>query len=250
MHNYKLIIAFAGTKYSGWQIQSNGTSVQGLLQNAIRILIKEDVKLSGSGRTDAGVHAKGQTAHFKCSSPIDIYRFFGSLNALLPDDISILEIVEVPLEFHSRYWAVSKTYHYHLHLAPVESPFNRLYSWHIREKFDIEKLKEAAKLLVGTHNFTSFANDSDSGCAGRNPIRTMHCIKVVTEGQSVRLEYTADGFLYKMVRNLTGTLVEIGKGRRPVEDIVLILALKDRSKAGISAPAQGLFLVNVEYPII
>ncbi|MBA2728732.1 MAG: tRNA pseudouridine(38-40) synthase TruA [Parachlamydiaceae bacterium] len=247
MHTYKMLIAFDGTNYSGWQVQPNGISIQGLIQKALKVLVKEDVVIHGSGRTDAGVHAIGQIAHFKCHAPLDLFRFLQSLNALLPPDIRVQQMEETSPIFHSRYSAINKTYRYNLHLGRVENPFTRLYSWHIREKIDLDKLKAAANLLIGTHDFTSFINDSDIGSAGRNPVRTMHLINVISDGQTVSIEFKANGFLYKMVRNLTGALVEIGKGKRPVEDIPRLLALKDRSKAGVGAPPHGLFLVQVEY---
>lgn len=247
MHNYKMLIAFDGTNYSGWQIQPNGTSIQALLQNAITTLIKEETTISGSGRTDAGVHALGQIAHFKTSSPLDLYRFLQSLNALIPKDIRVLTIEEVPSDFHARYSARSKTYRYHLHLGRVENPFNRLYSWHIRENVNLDRLRASAELLIGTHNFTTFANQSYFGSAAKNPIRTMLAIDVIAEERSICLEFRADGFLYKMVRNLTGTLLEIGIGKRPVEDIPRLIMAKDRREAGMAAPPQGLFLVHVEY---
>ena len=204
--NCRLTIAYDGTQYHGWQIQQNANAIQAILEQKIHIILREEVRVIGSGRTDAGVHAKGQVAHFKHGHPIQFYRFAGSLNGLLPRDIRILKAEEASPEFHAQYSALGKTYHYHLHLDRVLDPFDRLYSYHVREKIDLEKMREAAKLLLGTHDFTSFANEAHSGCAAYDPIRTLKKLDIVPQEGGVRLEMEADGFLYKMVRNIVGIL--------------------------------------------
>ncbi len=249
MHTYKLILAYDGTNYSGWQIQPNGLSIQELLQNAIRVLTKEEVVVIGSGRTDAGVHATGQVAHFRCSSPINFHKFSRGVNALLPKDVRLMHIEEAPAHFHARYSAISKTYHYHLHLGKVENPFKRLYSWHIHDKINLSLLQESARLLVGTFDFSSFANEPNQGSVVRDPIRTMFELNVKADDDSIRLELKANGFLYKMVRNITGTLVEIATSKRAPDDIPRILASKDRREAGRAAPPNGLFLIKVNYDL-
>ena len=246
-HNFKLTIAYDGTAYSGWQVQPNGLTIQEILQDKIAIVLRSEVKVIGSGRTDAGVHALGQVAHFHFPDPIDLYRLRGALNALLPTDIRVYEIVEVPLDFHAQYSATGKIYHFHLHLAPVSDPFNYLYRWHVREKIDLGLLEAAAKLFIGTHDFTSFANEAHAGCAAHDAVRTLHRLDIVAQPGGVRLEFEGDGFLYKMVRNITGTLLEVAAGKRPIDDIKTIFAAKDRRKAGQAAPPQGLFLVQVHY---
>lgn len=246
-HNFKLTIAYDGTAYSGWQVQPNGPTIQEILQDKIAIVLRHEVKVIGSGRTDAGVHAMGQVAHFHFPDPIDLHRLQGSLNALLPTDIRVYEIIEVPLDFHAQYSATGKIYHFHLHLASVSDPFNYLYRWHVREKIDLGLLEAAAKLFIGTHDFTSFANEAHAGCAAHDPVRTLHRLDIVAQPGGVRLEFEGDGFLYKMVRNITGTLLEVAAGKRPVEEIKAIFAAKDRRKAGQAAPSQGLFLMQVHY---
>lgn len=249
-HNYKLTIAYDGTAYAGWQIQPNGLTIQEILQQKIAIILSHEVNVIGSGRTDSGVHALAQTANFLFHNPIDLFRFKGSLNALLPKDIRINDIVEVPTNFHAQYSALGKIYHYHLHLDRVENPFSRLYRWHLPTKIDTHLLKLATKPFIGTHDFTSFANEASAGCAAHDPIRNIKRIDVVDQPGGLRLEFEGDGFLYKMVRNITGTLIEVANGKRPLSDIEKILNAKDRRQAGQTAPPQGLFLVEVQYPII
>lgn len=248
-YNYKMVIAYDGTQYSGWQIQLNATSIQALLQEAIKTLLRHEVVVIGSGRTDAGVHALGQVAHFKCYQSIDLFRFSRSLNALLPNDIRILHIEQVPLTFHAQLSAMRKTYHYHLYLDHVQSPFRRQHSWHVHEKLDLSILENAATLYVGTHDFTSFANEAHRGCAAHDPVRTLSRLDLLYEEGGVRLELEADGFLYKMVRNIVGTLVEVSSGKRKLEEIRSIFAAKDRRLAGQAAPPHGLFLIKVDYVI-
>jgi tRNA pseudouridine38-40 synthase len=247
MYNYKLLVSYDGTNYSGWQVQPNGISIQHLLQKAILTITKEDVIVVGSGRTDAGVHALGQTANFKCSKELDLHSTLRSLNGLIPHDVRIRNIEVVDQDFNARFSAKSKTYHYHLHLGATENPFKRLYSWHLYHKIDIDALKEAAEALVGTFDFTSFSNQSDRGSAGINPVRTIFNIDVVEEDEGICLAYSANGYLYKMVRNITGTLVEVGSGKRSPPDMQKLLNAKDRRLAAAAAPPRGLFLMHVDY---
>lgn len=246
--NYKLTIAYDGTHYHGWQIQPNGTSIQEKIQDALKTALRNEVQVIGSGRTDAGVHALGQVAHFKYDSEIDIYRLLASLNGLLPLDIRIKKIESVPLDFHAQYSALGKIYHYHLHLEQILNPFFRLYSLHVRERINLDLLKKASEHFLGTHDFTSFANEAHSGCAANDPIRTLKRLDIIPENGGIRLEFEADGFLYKMVRNIVGTLLEIASGKRSIEEIPFIFEAKDRRKAGKAAAPHGLFLVEVHYP--
>ena len=247
LYNYKLTVAYDGTHYCGWQIQPNGLTIQECLQNAIKVILKVPVTVIGSGRTDAGVHASGQIAHFLCDRSLDLHRFLASLNGLLPYDIRVLKVEAAPLDFHAQYSAKSKTYHYHLFLDRFQDPFKRLYSYHVLGKVDLEALKKGAKEFVGTHDFTSFANESFAGSASKNPVRTLKRLDPLAEPGGVRLEFEADGFLYKMVRNIVGTLLEISFRKLNHQEIPLILKAKDRRQAGIAAPPHGLFLVDVEY---
>jgi len=247
LKNYKLIIAYDGSNYGGWQVQPNSTSIQELMQKAIETIVRDTITLIGSGRTDAGVHAIGQVAHFKIEKELDLKKFSHSLNGILPIDIRVLHVEQVPLDFHSQRSAKSKIYHYHIHNHPVQNPFKRHYSLHIRDKIDISLLQQAASLFVGKHDFTSFANESHQGCAAKNPVRNILRLDVVQDGDDIRLEFEADGFLYKMVRNIVGTLLEVIKGRRSLDDIPRLLAARDRTQAGQAAPAHALFLHKVKY---
>lgn len=240
---YKLTIGYDGTQYCGWQVQANGISIQSLIQKALVTALRHPTDLTGSGRTDAGVHARGQTAHFETDQ--DPSRLLLSLNALLPPDIRVFRIDPVPSDFHARYSAKGKVYHYHLHLDPVANPFKRLYCHQVFGPFDLERVKEAIYYFLGTHDFTSFANVKEE--IQTDTIRTIERIDLMPEKGGIRLEFEGDGFLYKMVRNITGTLIDIGAGRMEPADVESIFQKKDRKRAGMAAPAQGLFLHQVKY---
>jgi tRNA pseudouridine38-40 synthase len=248
MPRYKLLIAYDGTSYGGWQSQPNSICIQDLLEKALTILVRQKCEVIGSGRTDAGVHALGQVAHFTTDETIDSGRVLFSLNALLPKEIRALDLSEVHDTFHARFDATGKIYHYRIHLDPVLDPFKRKYALHVQQKINLDALKEAAKLFTGTHDFSSFANSQTKGSAAKDPVRTLRRLDVIEEEGGVRLEFEGTGFLYKMVRNITGTLLEVAEGKRFPEDIASILLAKDRSKAGKAAFPHGLFLVKVFYP--
>jgi tRNA pseudouridine38-40 synthase len=224
-------------------------AIQPIIEGKVALFLGEEVSLIGSGRTDAGVHALAQAAHFKSAQPIERYKFLRSLNGMLPPDIRIQACAQVPMDFHAQYSALGKTYHYHLYLEEVLDPFRRLYCWHVRGRVDLEALIAASRNLVGTHDFTSFANESDEGSAGKDPVRTIKRLDIIPEKGGVRLEFEGDGFLYKMVRNITGTLIEIARGKREAGSIPALLAAKDRRLAGMAAPPQGLFLAEVFYDV-
>jgi tRNA pseudouridine38-40 synthase len=247
MPKYKLTIAYDGTSYSGWQIQLNAISIQSLIETALATILRAPTPVFSSGRTDAGVHAKAQTAHFSSESPVDLFRLQLSLNGLLPPDIRILSIEEAAADFHARYSAISKEYHYHLHLERTTDPFKRLYAYHDYSPLDLDKMKEAAGYFVGTHDFTTFANDASKGSAAKNPIRTITRLDLCAEPGGIRLEFEGNGFLYKMVRNITGTLLDVARGKIAVESIPQLFEAKDRSLAPPAAPARGLFLIKVNY---
>jgi tRNA pseudouridine38-40 synthase len=247
-HRYKIIISYDGTPYSGWQVQKTGIAIQPFIQKALATILRVPTDLTGSGRTDSGVHALGQVAHFDTEAPIeDSRKFLVSLNALLPIDIQVQELHSVDPEFHARYKATGKIYHYHIHLDPIINPFTRLYRMHLFGSFCINRLKEAISHLLGTHDFTAFTHKAHKGSASHDPVRTIQRIDVVPEEGGIRLEFEADGFLYKMVRNIVGTLIDIAQGRRNPDAIASILASKDRKKGGSCAPAHGLFLIEVKY---
>lgn len=246
-NKYKLTIAYDGTEYGGWQIQPNVMAIQQKIQDTLKIFLKKEIQLTGSGRTDAGVHARGQTAHFTWDTEIDCSHFLKVSNSLLPKDIRIKEIEPVHPSFHARYGAKSKIYHYHIFLDPILDPFRRFYVLHLRRKFDLIACKQAAALFVGEHDFTSFANEPGVRCNKRNPIRTLKRLDIIEEEGGIRLEFESKGFLYKMVRNIVGTLIEVGTHRCTIAEIETIFAAKNREAAGLAVPPQGLFLYKVEY---
>ena len=182
MHKYKLKIAYDGTHYSGWQVQPNAITVQEVMEKSLKIFLKEKISLHASGRTDAGVHALGQVTHFSYPTLIDFKTFLHSANALLPKDIRIFSIKEVPLDFHARYSATGKIYHYHLYLEPVMNPFLKLYRTHIHDKIDLKLLGTAKDLFLGEHDFTSFANEAHEGVSSYDPIRILSRLDLVEEG--------------------------------------------------------------------
>lgn len=246
-YTYKMKIAYDGTPFSGWQVQKNARSIQELIEKAVRIAVKEEVSVIGSGRTDAGVHAMAQVAHFNTLNPIKSENVCFSLNGMLPKEIRILSLEETYLGFHAQLSAKSKTYHYHVSLKKTLLPFKRFYSHHIPQTFDLNAVRQAIPFFLGTHDYTSFANEAHSGSAAKDPVRTLSRLDLIENDGELRLEFEADGFLYKMVRNIAGTLFEIGVGKKTAQQVPEILAAKDRRKAGQAAPAQGLFLVDVHY---
>jgi len=244
---YKLIIAYDGTAYCGWQVQKTGISIQYLIQKSLETIFQHPIHLTGSGRTDAGVHATGQTAHFDTEARIAPFRLRGQMNALLPLDIRILDIVEVAADFHARYSAVSKIYHYHLHLDSIADPFTQLYRHIVRSPCDLSKMQQAIFHLIGTHDFTSVANRTDQCRATQGGVRTLFRLELIEQKGGIRLEFEADGFLYKMVRNLTGLLLSVGTGRIEPKDVITIIASKSRQNPFKAVPPQGLFLHKVCY---
>ncbi len=247
MYKYKLTLAYDGTNYSGWQVQPHATSIQEILEKAIHTITREQVRLIGSGRTDAGVHAMGQVAHCVFEKPIDLEMFFKAMNGILPYDIRLLDIVLAPLDFHAQKSARRKVYHYHLCLQPVVLPFQRLYTSHVREPLCLDLMLRAAQCFVGTHNFTSFANSASEGAAAKNAERTLYRLDLIKTEQGLRLEFEGNGFLYKMVRNIVGMLLEVGGKKRALDDISRLFTAKDRRLAPKAAPARGLFLMEVCY---
>lgn len=251
MKNIRMTVSYDGTRYYGFQTQPGGNTVQDHLEKAIFHLTQEEVKVIGSGRTDAGVHAKGQVINFHTRSPIPPSNWMKAMNSKLPDDIIVMESKEVPLDFHARKDAVAKTYCYFINLGPVMDVFHKRYELHYPKPLNIDHMIQAAKILEGTHDFTSFTSIHSQQ---RSHIRTIHEIQLeqwkhgYENGQKLKLTITGNGFLYNMVRIITGTLIEVGQGKRNWKEISSILEAKDRSKAGPTAPGHGLFLWRVNYP--
>ena len=245
MRNIKLLIQYDGTRYSGWQSQEHtDKTIQGKIQAVLEQLLGEPVELQGSGRTDAGVHALGQVANFRTESgfsPLEIVRY---VNQYLPEDIAVLEAAEVDIRFHSRLNAVRKTYVYRIWNSSVPNVFERKYLYRIEEELDVQAMRQAAGLLCGTHDFRAFCSNKRMK---KSTVRTLESIVIEQEGAELRMAFTGNGFLYNMVRILTGTLIEVGLHKRQAGEMTELLASRDREQAGFTAPAKGLFLKQVEY---
>ena len=248
MRRVKLTIAYDGTAYSGFQLQANGVTVQSVIEDAVGRLLGEPLRVRVAGRTDAGVHAREQVIDFADSgkrSPGTIVR---GGNALLPADIRILSAEEVPPSFDARRGARSKQYRYFLYLAPVASPFLARYAWHLGKPVDLSAMRDALAHIAGRHDFASFRGQ---GCTARSTVREVFRAGIEAEAVpglfSVRIE--GNGFLRHMVRNVVGTLVDVGRGKGPPDRVRDLLGLRDRTLAGPTAPAHGLFLWEVTYGI-
>ncbi|MCU0600308.1 MAG: tRNA pseudouridine(38-40) synthase TruA [Desulfobacterales bacterium] len=246
MANFKLIIEYDGTAYHGWQIQADKPTIQETIEAALSFMTKEHVHVIGSGRTDAGVHALGQAANFHATAKISPRSFHAGLNSLLPNDIVIRSCEVVDDAFHARFNAIGKTYQYRIRNRLTPSAIGRQYEWFIRKKLDLAAMRTAVKMILGTHDFKSFEG---TGSPREHTVRTIKHA-AVSEGENGRLfiDITADGFLRYMVRNIIGTLVDVGFAKISPEDFQKILETKDRGSAGITAPPHGLFLVSVDYP--
>ncbi len=249
MRRICLFLEYDGTHYHGWQIQPEDVTIQAVLEGALSRILGENVRVIGAGRTDAGVHALGQAAHFLTASDLDVSALFKAVNSLLPHDIVAKTVLEVPETFHARRSVLKKRYEYWIRNDPLRSVFSERFEWHFKIPLDLTRMQQAARHLVGEHDFSSF---QASGCeAGINPIRTITLLKVerLAEKQ-IRVSVEGPSFLRYMVRNIVGTLVEVGSGRIDDQSICRILEARDRRKAGRTAPAKGLFLKWIEYPEI
>jgi tRNA pseudouridine38-40 synthase len=240
-----LTIEYDGTAYSGWQRQPNGLAVQQVIEEALCQLLGHKPDLRSSGRTDAGVHACGMAAAFKTSANLPLKAYVEGTNRYLPPDIAILSAIEVPDSFKPIGDALAKHYRYTILTTPTRSPLRRFLAWHIRESLNVEAMRKAAAHFVGHHNFAAFRA---SNCAAKTTVRRIDSVEIINEGDSIIIDVVGGGFLKNMVRVMTGTLVEIGRGRYEPELIPLLLQNGDRKKAGITAPACGLCLVEVFYP--
>lgn len=243
--NYKLTIQYDGSRYDGWQKQGNtDNTIQGKLEAILTRLTGEPVEVHGAGRTDAGVHAEGQTASVKLSGNRPAAEVMACLNQYLPEDIAVIGAEEADDRFHARLSATGKVYRYALRVGDVSDVFRRKYQYRVEEPLNVEAMKQAAALLTGTHDYRAF-------CANKrykkSTVRTVCDIQIEVKGADMTITYHGDGFLYNMVRILTGTLLEVGQGVRDPEEMPDILASLDRANAGKTAPAQGLCLVKVDY---
>jgi len=245
LSNFKITIEYDGTAYHGWQRQKNDRTIQKEIEQALSTMTGEPITLIGSGRTDAGVHAWGQAANFLCETDLTPEVFLRGLNSLLPDDIVIKECRRVDNSFHARYDVKSKIYHYHLVNRSLPAAIGRQYAWFIRRKLDTTAMRSASSYLVGRHDFKSFEG---TGSPRAHTIRNVMAADLNEDNDgSIVFKIEADGFLRYMVRNIVGTLVDVGLGRITPAEFKEILESKNRSLAGATAPAHGLFLMEVKY---
>lgn len=244
MRNIKLTVAYDGRNYHGFQRQSNALTVQQVLEERLSVIMGHAVTVIGAARTDAGVHAYGQVVNFTAHGRIPTAHIPRAVNSLLPDDIAVWQAAEVPASFHARYDARGKRYEYHIWQDRYKDPFRRALAWHMPAPLNVTAMAQALTALQGRHDFSAFRA---SGGAPVQPVRTIFQAVCQREGALLVFRFAGDGFLYHMVRNIVGTVVEIGQGRRPVTAIQQILAARDRNLAGPTAPAAGLFLREVWY---
>lgn len=242
---YKMQIQYDGRRYNGWQRQRNtDNTIQGKIEEILGRILSETVEIQGAGRTDAGVHAIAQVASFHTAQKEDVKKWKHELNHYLPKDIRILAMEKEQGRFHARLSATGKTYRYQIDNAPVFDVFARAYCMRVEPPLLIERMKRAAALLTGTHDYKAFCGNPRMK---KSTVRTVDSILITEEQGKIRIEYHGDGFLFHMVRILTGTLIEVGLGRKEPEEMTDILESLDRQKSGFCAESQGLFLVGVDY---
>lgn len=240
-----MIIEYDGAAYNGWQRQADVLTIQQVMEDTLSRIVNDKVVLIASSRTDTGVHALNQVANFRTSTKLPLRNLHMGANSLLPPDIVVKEMSEVPWEFHSQYHATGKIYHYRIYNNPVRTALGRGTCWHVRNPLDLEAMGRAARHLLGTHDFNAFCA---AQCDVEDRVRTVTDVGFDREdGGMIVFRIEADGFLRHMVRNIVGTLVDIGKGRIPEEDITRIVEARDRRLAGQAAPARGLCLMEVKY---
>lgn len=245
MQRYKCIISYDGTRFSGYQVQPNKRTVQSEFEAVLTKMHKgRKIKITGSGRTDAGVHAKGQVLHFDSPISIPEEKWEKALNALLPEDISVMSMEKVHERFHARFDTSGKEYRYFLNLSRIRDPFQRNFAYQYPYPLDLEAMEEASQYLLGQHDFSSFCSAKTEV---EDKVRTIEKIEISREGERISFRFIGNGFLYNMVRILVGTLLEVGSGDRKPTDILDVLEKKDRRYAGKTAPGHGLYLWEVFY---
>lgn len=247
MKNYALCIAYEGSLFLGWQKTSRGPSIEETLQLTLERILQTPISLQAASRTDKGVHAKEQWVNFQCQAPLMPGMLRHNLNCLLPTSIRVLSVHEMPAMFHPTVHALAKEYHYHISLGPIQMPYERHFSWHVPYPLNLEKMKEASLHFLGTHDFSSFCN-LHPHLNYKDKTRHLTDISLSSQEQQLLICITGNQFLYKMVRNLVGTLVYVGRGKIEPGAIPQILAARQRTAAGITAPAHGLFLNKIYYP--
>lgn len=244
MKNIKLLLEYDGTNYCGWQRQKNGVSIEETVETAVSRIAAEDIKLIGSSRTDAKVHAKGQVANFITSSSIPVERLPYAINSKLPMDIAVVDAIEVPMDFHSRYSSKGKKYSYRILNRKFPSPLLRNYACYCSYDLNFQTMKAAADCFLGKHDFSAFRS---TGSSVKTSVRTITNVELLYEDDMIIMFIEADGFLYNMVRIIAGTLIEVGMGKIPYENVPAIIESRNRSLAGKTAPPQGLCLEKIYY---
>ena len=244
MKRIKLTIAYDGTNYCGWQIQPNGITIEEILNKALSKMTGEEVFVIGASRTDSGVHAMGNVAVFDTETTIPVEKIAVALNQRLPEDIVITKSEEVPLDFHPRYCNCSKTYEYHIINTRIPVPTKRLTNYFVSYNLNLDHMREAASYLVGEHDFVSFCNVRTDV---ENTVRAITALDIIEDGNEITIRITGNGFLYNMVRIIVGTLIRVGRGFYTPEKVKEILEAKDRKAAGVTAPAHGLMLMEINY---
>jgi len=245
MRNFKMTVEYDGSAYCGWQRQENGISIQQVLEEAIKKITGQKVAVIGSGRTDAGVHALNQVGSFKCSSTLPVHKIFMGMNSVLPPDIVVKKLEERSDDFHALRDVKSKIYIYKICNQRLRPAIGRNYFWHVRYPLDIPKMKKAARLMIGTHDFSCFCA---TGTDVKDRVRTIVDVEIKTGDEGlIEIKVESHGFLKYMVRNIIGTLVDVGRGKRSPEEITIIIESRNRNIAGATAPACGLFLKEVKY---
>ena len=242
--NIKLTVEYDGTNYHGWQVQPNGDTIQAALERALSVFFAVPIRITGSGRTDAGVHALGQVANFHIDKTFERHRLLRGLNALTPPDITVKDAVAVADAFDARRDARARIYQYRILNRSTPSPFYRHRAWHLHERLDLEAMRAAIPHLIGEHDFTSFRA---AGCDAEHAVRRVYQSSLEKRGDLLLYTIEATAFLRHMVRNIIGTLAEVGQGMRRGQSFATVLAMRDRNEAGATAPAHGLYLIEVKY---
>lgn len=244
MKRIKLEVAYDGSHYHGWQIQPNAITVEAVINKALTELLKQEIKVIGASRTDAGVHAYGNVAVFDTDTRIPPEKIAFALNQRLPEDIRIQSSYEVEREFHPRHCACIKTYEYQIFNASIELPTERFYSYHVTKRLNLEHMQQAASYIIGEHDYKSFCSAKTQVI---DTVRTVYSLEIQQEGHKIKVQIRGNGFLYNMVRIIVGTLLQVGVGFYPPEYVKEILDAKDRTMAGPNVPAKGLCLVQIAY---
>ncbi len=245
MRNFKLLLAYDGTRYKGWQRLGNSDqTIQGKLESVLTRMVGASVEVIGSGRTDAGVHAMGQVANFHANTAMKCDEIYSYLRQYLPEDIGVLSIEEADPRFHSRYHASQKTYLYRIWNSNAPCVFERKYVWPVSDQFDLYAMKIAAQYFLGTHDFIAFCSNKHFK---KSSVRTIYSLDMERRGEELQFRITGDGFLYNMVRIIVGTLLDVGKGTLQPHEIPDIFEHKSREEAGMTVPARGLCLMEVNY---